>query len=192
MGRNVKPIFAKIQNVMGIKNGKYCSSDVSVVSLDNNNGGGAVPAFREAVQQQSVTYTNCPNRETFTIDFTEVKNNGGIINDCVLGGSVTLTNLNGYVVNYGDTICTTPTPTPTPTITPTPRTYTEIQSCENGSTYSVSSDIPINVGNIVNLTFKYGTVPNGCYTIVGTTLNTPLDYVITVSSKYDSCIACMA
>ena len=40
MGENGKPILTKIQNVMGIKNGKYCSSDVSVVSI---NGGGGKP-----------------------------------------------------------------------------------------------------------------------------------------------------
>jgi hypothetical protein len=247
MGRNVKPIFAKIQDVMGIKNGKYCSSDVSVVSLNNNNGG--VP------QGSSITYTNCPDRSTVTINFT----GSGIIDDCVLGGSVTLTNLSGYVVNYGETICPVPTIkeiqscnlgarnitvdfgdnvvtdgkvyslsfngisqpgcyiingdslspsedsvssvqevpnclscTPTPTLTPTPpQTYTEIQSCNDESIYIVGGLIG-NVGNILQLTFKYGLVPNGCYTIVGTTLNTPLDYVITTSVKYDSCIACMA
>lgn len=264
MGRNVKPIFAKIQNVMGIKSGKYCSSDVSVVSLNNNGGnpqshtlGNKPEAPIPTIGIPSVTYTNCPNGERKTINFNEIQMNNNIIPDCVLGGSVTLNDLSGYVVNYGDTICTTSTikdiqrcggfdmaisidfgnnvvtngkiydlsfnggtqqgcytiigdspfdsqdsvksvnekpdcnscgPTPTPT----PRTYTEIQSCNDGSIYTVSSDIPINVGNIVNLTFKYGTVPNGCYTIVGTTLNTPLDYVTTVSSKYDSCIACMA
>lgn len=262
MRRNVKPIFAKIQDVMGIKNGKYCSSDVSVVSLNNNNGGGVVPAFKESVQQQSVTYTNCPNSETVTIDFNEIQMNNNIIDDCVLGGSVTLNDLNGYVVNYGQTICPvtvkeiqscnlgarnitvdfgdnvvtdgkvyslsfngisqpgcyiingdslspsedsvssvqevpnclsctpTPTLTPTPTSTP-PRTYTEIQSCNDESIYIVGGLIG-NVGDILQLTFKYGLVPNGCYTIVGTTLNTPLDYVITTSVKYDSCIACMA
>lgn len=246
MRRNGKPILSKIQNVMGIKNGKYCSSDVSITSINGNNG---IP------RDGSVTYTNCPDRSTVTINFT----GSGIINDCVLGGSVTLTNLSGYVVNYGETICPVVLPnikqiqdcnfggrnitvdfgdnvvtdgkvyslsfigasrpgcytiigdslsttqdtvsslqevpdcrscTPTPTLTP-PQTYTQIQSCNDGSIYIVGGLIG-NVGNILQLTFKYGLVPNGCYTIVGTTLNTPLDIVITTSVKYDSCIACMA
>lgn len=244
MRKNGKPILTKIQDVMGIKNGKYCSSDVSVVSLNYN----------EVPQGSSITYTNCPDRSTVTINFT----GSGIINDCVLGGSVTLNNLGGYVVNYGETICPVVLPnikqiqscnlgvrnitvdfgdnvvtdgkvyslsfigasqpgcytiigdslsstqdivsslqevpnclscTPTPTLTPPPRIYTEIQSCNDGSIYSVGNLIG-NVGNILQLTFKYGLVPNGCYTIVGTTLTTPLDYVTTTSVKYDSCIAC--
>jgi hypothetical protein len=248
MRRNRGKIFTKIQDVMGIKSGKYCSSDVSVVSIN----GGVVP------QDASVKYTNCPNRETVTIDFRDILMNNNIIPDCVLGGSVILNDLNGYVVNYGDTICPVPNikdiqrcgsfaisipidfgnnvvtnglvydlsfkgvtqpgcytiigdskfvsqdtvstsqvkpdcnscgPSPIP---PPPRTYTEIQSCNDGSIYSVSSDTPINVGNILNLTFKYGTVPNGCYTIVGTTLSTPLDHITTTSDKYVSCESCMA
>ena len=154
MGRNVKPIFAKIQNVMGIKNGKYCSSDVSVVSLNNTVG---VP------QGSSITYTNCPDRSTVTINFT----GSGIINDCVLGGSVTLNDLSGYVVNYGDTIC--PTPTPTPTITPTPTSvfeyevgsYSEIEFCNapTGTTFVYSSSSPIEVNTTFLYTNKELTIP---------------------------------
>ena len=142
MRRNRKPILSKIQNVMGIKNGKYCSSDVSVASLNGNGGGAAVPAFKEPVQQQSVTYTNCPNRETFTIDFTEVEKNGGIIDDCVLGGSVTLTNLGGYIVNYGQTIC--------------PATVKEIKSCDFGGR-NIIVDFGDNVvvdGSVLQLSFN--------------------------------------
>lgn len=251
MRRNGKPILSKIQDVMGIKNGKYCSSDVSVVSLNNNNGiplGGLV------------TYTNCPNRETFTIDFTEVENNGGIIDDCVLGGSVTLTNLSGYVVNYGETICPVVLPnikqiqgcgfggrnitvdfgdnvvtdgkvyslsfigasrpgcytiigdslsttqdtvsslqevpdclscTPTPTLTPTPpQIYPQIQSCNDGKTYSVISNVQISKGNPYYYTFESGTVPNGCYTAIGSTTDLPEDTLTSSSDLYIDCETC--
>jgi hypothetical protein len=264
MGRNVKPIFAKIQNVMGIKNGKYCSSDVSVVSLNNNGGnpqshtlGNKPEAPTNTIGLPSVTYTNCPNGERKTINFNEIQMNDNIIPDCVLGGSVTLTNLNGYVVNYGQTICTVTVKeiqscnlgarnitvdfgdnvvtdgkvyslsfngisqpgcyiingdslspsedsvssvqevpnclscTPTPTLTPTPpQTYTEIQSCNDGSIYSVNGGF--GSGNISYLTFKGGTVPNGCYTCIGETTNIPVDGISTVSPKYVDCITCIS
>lgn len=190
MGRNVKPIFAKIQNVMGIKNGKYCSSDVSVVSLNNNGGnpqshtlGNKPEAPTNTIGLPSVTYTNCPNGERKTINFNEIQMNNNIIPDCVLGGSVTLNDLSGYVVNYGDTICTTPTPTPTPT-------NTLIQSCNDGKTYSVEG-LGGSLGGIVyKLTFKGGMLPNGCYTIVGTTTNAFEDTVST-STYYGDCNYCL-
>jgi hypothetical protein len=180
MGRNVKPIFAKIQNVMGIKNGKYCSSDVSVVSLNNNNGGGAVPAFREAVQQQSVTYTNCPDRQLITIDFTEVENNGGIIDDCVLGSSVILNDLNGYVVNYGETIC--------PVVTPNVK---QIQGCNFGYK-NINVDFGNNVvtnGLVYQLSFNGSTQP-GCYTIIGDNVFSTQDTVSLVQQVQD-CATCL-
>lgn len=254
MRRNKGKIFTKIQDVMGIKSGKYCSSDVSVVSLKGNNSVEA-SAFMESVQQQSVTYTNCPKRETVTIDFRDILMNNNIIPDCVLGGSVILNDLNGYVVNYGETICPAPnikdiqrcgsyfertnsidfkdyvvtdgkvyelsfngmtqpgcytilgdSPFVEPKDTvksvgekpdcnscgPTPQTVIQIQSCENGLTYNVGGDFDINVGDILNLTFKNNTIiTNGCYTIVGTTLSTPLDTISTILGKYDICESCM-
>lgn len=152
MGRNVKPIFAKIQNVMGIKNGKYCSSDVSVVSLNGNNG---IP------MDGSVTYTNCPNGERKTINFNEIQMNNNIIPDCVLGGSVTLNNLNGYVVNYGETICTTPTPTPTSVFEYEVGSYSEIKFCNapTGTTFVYSSSSPIEVNTTFLYTNKELTIP---------------------------------
>jgi hypothetical protein len=260
MGENGKPILTKIQDVMGIKSGKYCSSDVSVVSI---NGGGGKPeqSFGNKPESPtatigipSVTYTNCPERQSVIINYIDIQMNNNIIPDCVLGGSVILNDLNGYVVNYGETICPVPnikdiqrcdgdvrsisidfkdyvvtdgkvydlsfngmtqpgcytiigdSPFDTQdsvksvdekpdcnSCGPTPQTVIQIQSCENGSIYSVSSGSPfIRVGNILNLTFKYGTIPNGCYTIVGATLSISLDYIITTSDKYDSCIDCMA
>lgn len=177
MGRNVKPILTKIQNVMGIKSGKYCSSDVSVVSLNNN--GGKVP------QGSSITYTNCPDRSTVTINFT----GSGIINDCVLGGSVTLNNLNGYVVNYGDTICTTPTPTPTPIPTPIPDIIKLVQSC------SAASPIVVNFGSnvvtdglVYSLTFS-GSTSWGCYIIYNDDIN-PIDTVTSMSKGVIGCKLC--
>ena len=147
MRKNGKPILSKIQDVMGIKNGKYCSSDVNVVSLNGNNGGAAVPAFKESVQQQSVTYTNCPDRRLVTINFT----GSGIINDCVLGGSVTLNNLGGYVVNYGETIC--------PVIK-------MVRSCGEGKNMVANFGITdVTDGLTYYLTF--GNNENGCYTILG-------------------------
>ena len=249
MRRNGKPILSKIQNVMGIKNGKYCSSDVSVASINGNNGGAAVPAFKESVQQQSVTYTNCPNRETVNIDFKDVENNGGIIPDCVLGGSVTLTNLNGYVVNYGQTICpstvkeiqscdfggrnmivdfgdndvkdgsvlqllfngpTRPgcytiigdslstTEDSVSSLQEIPdcsqcrrvQSFTQIQSCNDGKTYSVISNVQISKGNPYYYTFESGTVPNGCYTAIGSTTDLPEDTLTSSSDLYIDCETC--
>jgi len=251
MRKNGKTIMGKIQDVMGIKNGKYCSSDVSVVSLKGNNNSVEASAFMESVQQQSVTYTNCPKRETFTIDFTEVENNGGIIDDCVLGGSVTLNNLGGYVVNYGETICPAPTVKliqrcfdgktisidfkdyvvtdgkvyelsfngmtqpgcytilgDTPILSEdsvssvqqvphclscTPRrTNTEIQSCENGSTFSVNSKESLSIGSTSYLIFNNGMIPNGCYNILGTTLSTPIDSVGLVYTTDKDCETCQS
>jgi hypothetical protein len=260
MRRNKGKIFTKIQDVMGIKNGKYCSSDVSVVSI---NGGGGKPeqsfgnkpeAPTATIGIPSVTYTNCPNRETVTIDFRDILMNNNIIPDCVLGGSVILNDLNGYVVNYGETICPASTIKQiqscdgdvrsisidfkdyvvtdgkvyelsfngmtqpgcytilgdTPFVDsqdsvksvdekpdcnscgPTPQTVIQIQSCENGLTYNVIGDFPfIRVGDILNLTFKNNIVTNGCYTIVGTTLSTPLDTISTILGKSDICESCM-
>jgi len=249
MRKNRKPILSKIQNVMGIKNGKYCSSDVSITSINGNNGGGAVPAFKESVQQQSVTYTNCPNRETVNIDFKDVENNGGIIPDCVLGGSVTLNNLNGYVVNYGQTICPVtvkeiqscdfgvrnmivdfgdnvvvdgsvlqlsfngPTRPGCYTIIgdsvpPSEdsvasleqvqdcsqcrrvQTYPQIQSCKGGLTYSVISNVALNKSGSYYYTFENGSVPNGCYTSIGTTQDSPVDTIISSSDSYIDCETC--
>ena len=244
MGENGKPILTKIQNVMGIKNGKYCSSDVSVVSISGV----------EAPQNESVTYVNCPNRETVTINYGEIVMNDNIIDDCVLGGSVILNDLGGYVVNYGQTICPVIIPNVkqiqrcgsiersisidfgnnvvtvgnvysltfngvtqpgcytiigdavfsiqdtvneiqevpdciscTPIPTPTPQ-YTQIQSCSDGSIYSVNGTFVI--GNISYLTFKGGTLPSGCYTSIGSTNDSPVDSIGSKSTKYDSCIAC--
>ena len=186
MGRNVKPIFAKIQDVMGIKNGKYCSSDVSVVSLNGNGGrlpahtlGNKPEAPTNTIGLPSVTYTNCPNSERKTINFNEIQMNNNIIPDCVLGGSVILNDLNGYVVNYGETICTTPTPT-----------NTLIQSCNDGKTYSVDG-LDGSLGGIVyKLTFKGGMVSDGCYTILGPTTNAFEDGVST-STYYGDCNYCL-
>lgn len=248
MRRNGKPILSKIQDVMGIKNGKYCSSDVSVVSLNNN----------EVPQGSSITYTNCPDRSTVTINFT----GSGIIDDCVLGGSVTLNDLNGYVVNYGETICPVVLPnikqiqscnlgvrnitvdfgdnvvtdgkvyslsfigasqpgcytiigdslsstqdivsslqvvpnclscTPTPTLTPTPpQIYPQIQSCNDGKTYSVISNVQISKGGAYYYTFESGTLPNGCYTAIGSTTDLPTDTIITTSADYGSCETCIS
>ena len=166
MRRNRKPILSKIQNVMGIKNGKYCSSDVSVASINGNN---------EIPMDGSVTYTNCPNRETFTIDFTEVEENG-IIPDCVLGGSVTLTNLDGYIVNYGQTIC--------------PAIVKEIQSCDFGG-INIIVDFGDNVvvdGSVLQLSFNGPTRP-GCYTIIGDSLSTTEDSVSSLQEVPD-CSQC--
>jgi hypothetical protein len=169
MGRNRKPILTKIQDVMGIKSGKYCSSDVSVVSL---NGGGRAP------QDVSVTYIDCPNRETVTINYGEIQMNNNIIPDCVLGGSVTLNDLNGYVVNYGDTIC--------PVV---PDIIKLVQSC------SASKPIVINFGsNVVengltyNLTFS-GSTPPGCYVVQNDDIN-PIDTVTSTSIGVISCRFC--
>jgi hypothetical protein len=176
MRKNRKPILSKIQDVMGIKSGKYCSSDVSITSINGNNGGGAVPAFKESVQQQSVTYTNCPNRETVNIDFKDVENNGGIIPDCVLGGSVTLNNLNGYVVNYGQTIC--------------PVTVKEIQSCDFGVENIIVGfgDNDIKDGSVLQLSFNGPTRP-GCYTIIGDSLSSTQDTVSSLQEVSD-CSMC--
>jgi hypothetical protein len=74
----------------------------------------------------------------------------------------------------------------------TPQTVKTIQSCENGLTYNVGGDFPfIKFGDILNLTFKNNIVTNGCYTIVGTTLSTPLDTISTILGKYDICESCM-
>lgn len=181
MGRNVKPIFAKIQNVMGIKNGKYCSSDVSVVSLNNNGGnpqshtlGNKPEAPIPTIGIPSVTYTNCPERQTVIINYIDIQMNNNIIPDCVLGGSVTLNDLSGYVVNYGDTIC--PTPTPTPTITPTPTSvfeyevgsYSEIEFCNapTGTTFVYSSSSPIEVNTTFLYTNKELTIPYYSFRLV--------------------------
>ena len=179
MRKNGKPILSKIQDVMGIKNGKYCSSDVSVVSLTNNNGGGEVPAFKEAVQQQLVTYTNCPDRQLFTIDFTEVVNNGGIIPDCVLGGSVTLTNLDGYIVNYGQTIC--------PVIR---QNVKQIQGCESVDLISIDfGDNLVTNGSVYQLTF-IGETPSGCYVILGESLFDSQDTVSGTPNLTKGCNDC--
>jgi hypothetical protein len=151
MRKNGKTIMGKIQDVMGIKSGKYCSSDVSVASINGNNGGAAVPAFKESVQQQSVTYTNCPNREKVYIDFKDVEINGGIIPDCVLGGSVTLNDLNGYVVNYGQTIC--------PVIK-------RISSCAGDGSIVANFGIT-NVTDRLTYYLTFGNNENGCYRILG-------------------------
>jgi hypothetical protein len=165
MGENGKPILTKIQNVMGIKNGKYCSSDVSVVSI---NGNGGIP------NNSIIRYVNCPERQSVTISFS----GGGIIDDCVLGGSVILENLGGYVVNYGDTIC--------PVV---PDIIKLVQSC------SASNPIVINFGsNVVengltyNLTFS-GTTPPGCYVVQNDDIN-PIDTVTSTSIGVISCRFC--
>jgi len=256
MRRNKGKIFTKIQDVMGIKNGKYCSSDVSVVSINGGGGSVAVPAFKVEAQKQLITYIDCPKRETVTIDFGEIQMNNNIIPDCVLGGSVILNDLGGYVVNYGDTICPVIIPNvkqiqrcvgfyssisidfgnyvvtdgkvydlsfngktqpgcytiigDSPFVDsqesvssvkevydcnscgPTPQTVIQIQSCENGLTYNVIGDFPfIKFGDILNLTFKKNIIDNGCYTILGTTLSTPLDVISSILGKYESCMSCL-
>jgi len=168
MGRNGKPILTKIQDVMGIKNGKYCSSDVSVVSI---NGGGRAPQAAA-----SVTYVNCPKRETVTIYFREILMNNNIIPDCVLGGSVILNDLNGYVVNYGETIC--------------PTVIKSILNCD-GISENVAIDFGNNVvidGEVYELTFNGVTKP-GCYTIVSNTTN-PTDSISTTLIVKGGCGMC--
>jgi hypothetical protein len=249
MRRNRKTIMGKIQDVMGIKSGKYCSSDVSVVSLNGNSGGAAVPAFNGESKEQYVEYINCTKKEKVTINYMEIQMNNNIINDCVLGGSVTLNDLNGYVVNYGDTICpvikmvrscgegknmvanfgiTDVTDRLTYYLTfgnnengcytilgdvdpnvkidvevltayqsggncetcGPPQINTLIQSCGSGLIYSVNSNVAISLGGICLLTFNNGMTPNGCYTILGTTTNGPLDTIISTSDDYGSCENC--
>tara|TARA_R110000868_G_scaffold66015_1_gene197086 strand:- start:197 stop:754 length:558 start_codon:yes stop_codon:yes gene_type:complete len=179
MRKNRGKILTKVQDVVGIKNGKYCSSDVSVVSLNGNNGGGAVSAFKGEVQQQSVTYVNCPNRETVTIDFNEIQMNNNIINDCVLGGSVILNDLNGYVVNYGQTIC--------PVITPNVK---QIQGCESVDLISIDfGDNIVTDGLIYSLIFN-GTTKPGCYRIIGDTLSLPTDSISGRLLQVPDCKSC--
>ena len=249
MRRNGKPILSKIQDVMGIKNGKYCSSDVNVVSLNGNSA--EASAFMGEDKEPSVTYTSCPSKELKTIYLKDIIMNKNIIPDCVLGGSVTLNNLGGYVVNYGETICPAPTVKliqscldgktisidfgdnvvtdgsvyrltfnggtrlgcytiigDTPILsedsvssvqqvpdclscTPT-RTYAEIQSCENGLTYSVATKESLSIGSTSYLIFNDGMIPNGCYNILGMTLSTPMDSVGLVYMTYEDCQTCQS
>jgi hypothetical protein len=169
MGENGKPILTKIQNVMGIKNGKYCSSDVSVVSISGV----------ESPQNESVTYVNCPNRETVTINYGEILMNNNIIDDCVLGGSVILNDLGGYVVNYGQTIC--------PVIIPNVKQIQRCGNIESPISIDVGNNV-VTVGNVYSLTFNGVTKP-GCYTIIGDDVFSIQDTVSTLQEVPD-CISC--
>ena len=183
MRRNRGKILTKVQDVMGIKSGKYCSSDVSVVSLNGGGGkaqshtlGNKPEAPTNTIGIPSVTYTNCPNSERKTINFNEIQMNNNIIPDCVLGGSVTLNDLSGYVVNYGDTIC--------------PTVIKSILNCD-GISEKVAIDFGNNVvidGEVYQLTFNGVTQP-GCYTIVSNTTN-PTDSISTTLVVKGGCGMC--
>lgn len=102
--------------------------------------------------------------------------NNNIIPDCVLGGSVTLNDLSGYVVNYGDTIC--------------PTVIKSILNCD-GISEKVAIDFGNNVvidGEVYQLTFNGVTQP-GCYTIVSNTTN-PTDSISTTLVVKGGCGMC--
>jgi hypothetical protein len=190
MRKNRGKILNKIQDVMGIKNGKYCSSDVNVVSL-NGDGGKQLQPFGDkpevptatigipsvTIGIPSVTYVNCPNGERKTIDFNEIQMNNNIIPDCVLGGSVILNDLNGYVVNYGETIC----PVDTPNVK-------SIQGCESVDLISIDfGDNIVSNDSVYQLSFNGVTQP-GCYTIIKDDIK-PSDTVSSVQGVPD-CSTC--
>jgi hypothetical protein len=150
-------LFDKVKLAIQAQKG-FCSTGTTVTPLN----------ITGITSQDTIQYTDCDGN-VISIPYGDILNNGGIIPDCVQGGSpITPSVPVKLFVQYGTTECGTP------------GSNLILLSCDKQTPYVVSRGTissALTKGDICYITFKDNVVDNGCYEIGDDTVDASVDTI---------------
>ena len=154
-------LFDKVKLAIQVQKSSFCSTGTTVTPLN----------ITGITSQDTIQYTDCDGN-VISIPYGDILNNGGIIPDCVQGGSPITPDVDVKLfVQYGTTECGTPPP---------PGSNLILISCDKQTPYNVSRGTissALTKGDICYITFKDNVVDNGCYEIGDDTSDASVDTI---------------